>query len=60
MARQIATQPESVEAILPTLAIKTDIEKLKGDLTWRIVIAMLIPSAIFAVVVAIFAPVILS
>lgn len=40
-----------VEAVLPTLATKEDIEKLRADLTWRIVIAMSILTAIFVGVV---------
>lgn len=48
----------ALEAILPTLAtkadierLKTDIEKLKSDLTWRLIIAMSILTAIFVAVI---------
>ncbi len=50
----------SIEATLPHLATKTDIavtradiEKLKADLTWRIIIAMSILTTIFVAVVLI-------
>ncbi len=41
----------AIETLLPTLATKTDIEKLKADLTWRIIIAMGALTAIFTAVI---------
>ena len=48
----------AIEAILPTLAtkadikrLKTDIERLKPDLIWRLIIAMSILTAIFVAVI---------
>ena len=38
-------------AILPHLATKEDIQKLRADLTWRIIIAMSILTAVFVAVV---------
>ncbi len=72
MATQVATQQTAtesshtrqtnserlvaIETLLPTLATKTDVEKLKSDLTWRIVIAMSIMTAIFVAVLELRAP----
>lgn len=72
MASQVATQQTAtesnhtrqtnserlvaIETLLPTLATKTDVEKLKSDLTWRIVIAMSIMTAIFVAVLELRAP----
>ncbi len=39
-----------IEAILPYLATKADLEKLKSDLTWRIILAMTFLTAIFVAV----------
>ncbi len=39
-----------LEAILPCLATKADLEKLKSDLTWRIILAMTFLTAIFVAV----------
>lgn len=36
-----------IDAVLPCIATKEDLEKLKSDLTWRIIIAMSILTAIF-------------
>ena len=41
----------TLEAILPHLATKEDIQKLRADLTWRIIIAMSILTAVFVAVV---------
>ena len=41
----------AADAILPFLATKTDIEKLKSDLTWRIIIAMGVLTAIFTAII---------
>ena len=41
----------ALEASYEHLATKADIEKLKADLTWRIVIAMSIMTGIFVAVV---------
>ena len=72
MAAQVASQPGAsepdhirrtnserlvaIETLLPTLATKTDVEKLKSDLTWRIVIAMSIMTAIFVAVLELRGP----
>lgn len=40
-----------MEGVLPQLATKEDIQKLRADLTWRIIIAMSILTAIFVAVV---------
>lgn len=39
-----------IEAVLPYLATKADLEKLKSDLTWRIILAMTFLTAIFVAV----------
>ena len=41
----------AVEAQLRHLATKADLEKLKSDLTWRIVLAMKFLTAIFVAVI---------
>ena len=41
----------AVEAQLRHLATKADLEKLKSDLTWRIVLAMTFLTAIFVAVI---------
>ena len=46
----------AIETLLPTLATKTDVEKLKSDLTWRIIIAMSIMTAIFVAVLELRGP----
>ncbi len=40
-----------MEGLLPQLATKEDIQKLRADLTWRMIIAMSILTAIFVGVV---------
>ena len=47
---------DAIEAILPYLTTKTDVEKLKSDLTWCIAIAMSIMTAIFVAVLELRAP----
>lgn len=49
MATIDATSPQHLSE-RPHLATKQDIEKLKADLTWRIVIAMSILTAIFVAI----------
>lgn len=41
-----------LEAILPYLATKSDIQQLKSDLTWRIVIAISVMTGVFGAIVA--------
>ena len=50
-ARSTTERITAIETILPFLATKTDIEKLKSDLTWRIIIAMGVLTAIFTTIV---------
>ncbi len=50
-----AQRVTGLEAILPYLAKKSDIERLKSDLTWRIVIAISVMTGIFGTIVALLA-----
>lgn len=40
-----------IEGVLPQLATKVDIQKLRADLTWRMIIATSVLTAIFVAVV---------
>lgn len=52
MATRRSHQEAGIEAILSTLATTKDISDLKSDLTWRMIIAMSILTAIFATIVS--------
>ena len=46
-----AQRVTGLEAVLPYLATKSDIQQLKSDLTWRIVIAISVMTGIFGGIV---------
>ncbi len=50
LSERVARLETAQETERPHLATKQDIEKLKADLTWRIVIAMSILTAIFVAI----------
>ena len=50
-ARSNTERIVAVETVLPFLATKEDIQKLKSDLTWRIIIAMGVQTAIFTAII---------
>ena len=41
----------AIEAVLPFLATKADLEKLKSELTWRIVIAISLATSLIIAVI---------
>ena len=50
-ARSNTERIAAIEAVLPFLATKADLEKLKSDLTWRIVIAISLATSLIIAVI---------